>query len=88
MTGTQIAILAVQGVAFLVWAGVFFRALFAIRGCAAARTGRTFPGPIAFLSAGTDYLRDPATRRLRIVWIAAFAVMVACIALSVARLPA
>jgi hypothetical protein len=73
MTQTVLILLIAQGVAFLVWAVLSFRAIFQIRAIAAGRTGQTFPGPISFLSAAGNWLRDPAHRLARILWLLSLA---------------
>lgn len=68
MDRTILILLVLQGVAFLLWAGLSFRALFQIRALAAGRTGDVFPGPVSFLSAAGLWLRDPAHRDARLLW--------------------
>ena len=78
---------SLQGVAFLIWAICSFRAFFQIRAIAAAETGSINPGPFSFLSAMRVWMRDPATRTLRIVWLVAFAAIVVNTALIATRAP-
>lgn len=61
--------LVAQGLCFIVWAAVSFRAIFQIRGIAAGRTGQMFPGPVSFLSALGIWLKDPARRGARVLWV-------------------
>ncbi len=66
MTTNQIAILAVQGGLFLLWAFVAFRLLFQLRRRGADKTGRTFPGPLTLVDVTRDWLNDPDCRGQRI----------------------
>lgn len=80
-------ILVLQGLAFAAWAAFFFRALFQIRGIAARETGRFNPGPVSFLAAARVWMRDPATRVIRLGWLAAFGVMVLATVLIATQAP-
>ncbi len=81
MPTLTILLFVVQGLCFLLWAGLSFRALFRIRAIAARRTGRMWPGPFAFLSAAGAWLRDPANLGAAWLWLAALVVVVGCAAL-------
>lgn len=85
MTSGAIFILALQGVAFAVWAAVFFRALFQIRAISVAQTGSALPGPGAFLRAAGQWMKDPAHRRLRLIWVICLAVMILASAMMALR---
>lgn len=81
-----IALLAAEGLVFLLWAALAFRLLFRLRAQAAARSGRMFPGPAAALSAIAGWLRDPATQGERRAFGAMTALLVLLItALALAR---
>jgi len=69
MDNSILILLATQGLCFVVWAVLSFRAIFQIRAIAAGRTGRMFPGPVSFLSAMGIWLKDPARRNARILWV-------------------
>lgn len=58
-------VLAVQTVAFAVWAYVAFSVLFHLRGRGEAMTGQPWNGPVVFLRAAGEWLRDPAEQRRR-----------------------
>lgn len=77
MTPALAAALALQGTCFLIWAVVFFRALFQVRRIAANATGRFNPGPVSFLRAAGIWMRDPAHRTARLIWLLSFAGLVA-----------
>lgn len=69
MQGEILVLLVAQGLCFTLWAYLSFRALFQIRAIAAGRSGRPFPGPISFVSATGVWLRDPAQRVARVLWV-------------------
>ena len=73
MDRTILILLICQGLFFLLWAGLSFRAIFQIRSIAAGRTGQMFPGPISFLQAMTLWLKDPAQRGTRVLWLMSLA---------------
>lgn len=83
----MVALLAVQGLVFLLWAVLMFRGLFALRRRAVARSGRMIPGPGATLDGFAAFLRDPEFRRERnrlgLVTVLLFALVAANIALGV-----
>ena len=82
MTTLRLIYLAVEGLVFLLWAYLMFRALFCILGRHRAATGKQWVGPIEVFSVYGAYLRDPTTwperRRLFIVT----AILLALIVLS------
>ncbi len=85
MSTSTILILNLQGIAFAIWIFFFFKALFQIRAIAAAETGSIYPGPFSFLAAMRVWMRDPATRKTRIGWLAAFVVLTLCMILIATR---
>ena len=69
MDRTVFILLLVQGIAFLLWAFLSFRAIFQIRAMAAAQTGQDLPGPVPFMRAAGLWLRNPAHRLARWLWL-------------------
>lgn len=65
MTWPILLFLGLQVAVFVVWAALAFRTLFLLRSRAVSRSGRAIPGPLTFLNAMSDWLRDPAERRPR-----------------------
>ena len=57
--------LAGQSVLFAVWAFWMFRCLFRLRAHVVARTGATFPGPVASLHGFRDFITLPGFARDR-----------------------
>ncbi len=86
MPTLTILLFVVQGLCFLIWAGLSFRALFQIRAIAADRTGRMWPEPVAFLSAVGPWLRNPANRGAAWLWLTALVGVIGGAAL-IARVP-
>lgn len=78
----MVALLAVQGVVFAVWAFLAFRTLFRLRARAVAASGQMFPGLSATLAAFAGFWRDPehGVDRRAMGW--STAAMVAMIALN------
>jgi hypothetical protein len=58
--------LTLQSIAFALWAFTAFRILFHLRRRGVAMIGNSFPGPLTFLHAIRDWLRDPAERTWRL----------------------
>lgn len=58
--------LTIQAITFALWAFTAFRILFHLRRRGVAMTGSAFPGPLTFLRAVRDWLRDPAERAWRL----------------------
>jgi len=78
----MVALLAVQGVVFAVWAFLAFRTLFRLRARAVAASGQMFPGLGATLAAFAGFWRDPELRADRRAMGWSTAAMVAMIALN------
>lgn len=62
-------LLVAQGLCIVVWAALSFRAIFRIRAIAAGRTGQRFPGPVSFKSAMGVWVKEPARRNARVLWV-------------------
>lgn len=75
-------VLVVQGVAFLVWAFLAFRWLFAMRADAVARSGQTLPNMATQLQVFRDGFVEPRYRSHRVRLLLATAVLVALTVLS------
>jgi hypothetical protein len=60
-----IALLALQGVVFLLWTVTAFRILFHLWRRSTVRTGTPFAGPVTFVRTVGDWLGDPAERGWR-----------------------
>ena len=80
-------LLGLQGVVFLIWAGLMFRALFRLRARAVQRSGRTFPGLLDTLEGYGAFLTLPEFRRDRRLLGAATLALFAMIAVNVAMAP-
>ena len=65
MSGLAIFLLVAQGVLFVIWAVLMFRALFGIRRRYQAETGHVWIGPIAVFGVYGAYLKDVRFRRER-----------------------
>ena len=78
MSGFAIILLVLQGVLFILWAFLMFRALFGIRRRHSEATGQMWVGPIAAFGVYGAYLKDPAhtpeKRRILLVLCLLFAV--------------
>lgn len=79
------AILALQGVVFVIWAYSMFRMLFSVRRIAVEDTGKAYPGPIAFLAAFTAWLHDPTYRTQRKMLFVSLPVLIGLSVLSANR---
>ena len=78
MSGLAIILLVVQGVLFVIWAALMFRALFGIRRRHEAETGQAWIGPIAVFGVYGAYLKDTRfgrERRLILLVLALFIVV-------------
>lgn len=75
-------LLVVQGCAFLIWAVLAFRLLFALRAEAVARSGQTLPNMKAQLQAFRAGLLEPRYRRDRVRLLLATVVLAAFSALT------
>jgi len=65
MSALTIAVLAIQGTVFVVWAFLAFRFLFALRKDAVAASGSALPGLGATLTSFHGGLTEPKYRRQR-----------------------
>jgi hypothetical protein len=81
MPTVQIAILALQGILFAVWAIWAFVILFQLRRRGVNKTGSQFPGPLTFIDVTSDWLADPAARGQRNAFAVLTAVLFAISAL-------
>ncbi len=72
-----IALLALQGLFFVAWAGLMFRMLFGILDRFRAETGRRWIGPIEVFGVFGRYLRAPGHRGERRLILAALLGVVA-----------
>ena len=81
MSTNAIAILALQGGLFLIWAIAAFRLLFQLRRRGMDKTGRIFPGPLTFIDVTRDWLNDPECRGQRIGFAVLTVVLIATTAL-------
>ncbi len=61
----MVALLALQGMVFLLWTVTAFRILYHLWRQSAARTGTALAGPVTFVRTIGDWLRDPAERGWR-----------------------
>lgn len=66
-------LLVLQGIIFVLWAGMAFRILFHLRRRAVDRTGSNFPGPVSFVRVTREWLADSGERR----WHLALAILTA-----------
>ena len=80
-------LLGLQGVVFVLWAGLLFRALFRLRARAVGRSGRTFPGLIDTLESYGAFLTLPDYRRDRRLLGLATLALFAILAVNVAMAP-
>lgn len=65
MSGALIAILGLQGVAFVAWTIQMFRCLFRLRARAVAESGSQWPGPIVTLRSFRAFVTEPEYQRDR-----------------------
>ena len=86
MSTLVIILLVLQGVLFILWAFLMFRALFGIRRRHSAATGQMWIGPVAAFGVYWAYLKDPdhagEKRRILLVLCLFFAVTFAFYALQ------
>lgn len=76
MSMLTLFLMVLQGICFLIWASLSFRAIFQIRAIAVGQTDRLFPSPLSFLRAAAVWLRDPANRGVQVLWGAALVAVV------------
>ena len=65
MTPLGILSYVLTAIVFVMWAFAVFRVTFGMRKRAAARTGKSFPGPVDTLREWGHWLRDPAYSKER-----------------------
>ena len=70
MSGGVMAVLALQGMVFAVWAFYAFRCLFKLRADAVAASGKLWPGPIASIRAFKGFVTMPKYGRDRRIMLA------------------
>lgn len=79
MSGAFIAILGLQGVAFVAWTIQMFRCLFRLRARAVAQSGKLWPGPIVTLRSFKAFVTEPEYQRDRRILAALTAVLLVLI---------
>ncbi len=85
MNPALVPFLAVEALAFAIWAWIAFRTLLRLRRAAIARAGRAWPGPVAQLSAFRDLIRAPEfARDRRALATASLGLVVAMLAFALA----
>lgn len=86
MTPLGIILMVVQGLVFLVWAVLMFRALFGMLGRFRAATGRAWMGPFSAIAAFRAFLTDAETRgERRLLGLVTLVLVAATLALAFLR---
>lgn len=86
MTPFAVLSYVLSAVVFAMWAFSMFRTLFGMRKRAAARTGKSLPGPIDTLAEWGNWLRDPAFRAERRQLLFQTIAMIALVSLVILNL--